>query len=171
MRKAVKSKSQQAPLQPGVYLFKASRGRVIYVGKAKNLRTRLRSYGQQSEPFNTKREQLLAATTDLEWILVDNEKEALALENNLIKKFQPRYNVLLRDDKTLPLHQIDRKGEVSAGLCDQTPQERWLALLRPLFPSPAGLPYCGPDPPVLPGAFLQGGSDAHPSPPVSRILH
>ncbi len=102
MRKVVKSKSRQAPPQPGVYLFKASRGRVIYIGKAKNLRARLRSYGQESGPFDTKRDQLLEAARDLEWILVDNEKEALALENNLIKKFQPRYNVLLRDDKTYP---------------------------------------------------------------------
>ena len=102
MRKVVKSKSRQAPSQPGVYLFKASRGRVIYIGKAKNLRARLRSYGQESGPFDTKRDQLLDAARDLEWILVDNEKEALALENNLIKKFQPRYNVLLRDDKTYP---------------------------------------------------------------------
>ena len=102
MRKVVKSKSRQAPSQPGVYLFKASRGRVIYIGKAKNLRARLRSYGQESGPFDTKRDQLLDAARDLEWILVDNEKEALALENNLIKKIQPRYNVLLRDDKTYP---------------------------------------------------------------------
>lgn len=109
MRKVVKSKSRQAPPQPGVYLFKASRGRVIYIGKAKNLRARLRSYGQESGPFDTKRDQLLDAARDLEWILVDNEKEALALENNLIKKFQPRYNVLLRDDKTYPYIKLTKE--------------------------------------------------------------
>ena len=109
MRENVKSKSEQAPAQPGVYLFKAGRGRVIYIGKAKNLRARLRSYAQQSGAFDTKREQLLDAATDLEWILVDNEKEALALENNLIKKFQPRYNVLLRDDKTYPYIKLTAK--------------------------------------------------------------
>ncbi len=102
MRKVVKSKSEQAPSHPGVYLFKAPGGKVIYIGKAKDLRGRLRSYAQGSKAFDVKRNKLLAVATDLEWILVDNEKEALALEDNLIKKLQPRYNVLLRDDKTYP---------------------------------------------------------------------
>ena len=95
-------KSEDLPARPGVYLFKDQAGRPIYVGKAKSLRQRVRSYFQESRPSDEKRDRLLAAAADLETILVDNEKEALALENNLIKQFQPRYNVLLRDDKTYP---------------------------------------------------------------------
>ncbi|HEV2178197.1 MAG TPA: excinuclease ABC subunit UvrC [Terriglobia bacterium] len=96
------AKAERAPAQPGVYLFKDAEGRAIYVGKAKSLRQRLRSYFQESRPSDEKRDLMLEMAEDLETILVDNEKEAMALENNLIKKFKPRYNILLRDDKTYP---------------------------------------------------------------------
>jgi len=95
-------KADAAPPQPGVYIFKDAQGRPIYVGKAKSLRHRLRSYFQESRPTDEKRERMLDVASDLETILVDNEKESLALENNLIKQFKPRYNILLRDDKTYP---------------------------------------------------------------------
>ncbi|HUZ47863.1 MAG TPA: excinuclease ABC subunit UvrC [Terriglobia bacterium] len=98
----LREKSEGLPARPGVYLFKDQAGRPIYVGKAKSLRQRVRSYFQESRSSDEKRDRLLEAAADLETILVDNEKEALALENNLIKQFQPRYNVLLRDDKTYP---------------------------------------------------------------------
>jgi len=93
---------ENLPAQPGVYLFKDAAGRPIYVGKAKSLRNRVRSYFQESRSSDQKRDRLLDAAADLETILVDNEKEALALENNLIKQYKPRYNILLRDDKTYP---------------------------------------------------------------------
>ena len=109
MREILKKKSAEIPSQPGVYLFKDRRGKVIYVGKAKNLRARLRSYLQDAPPFDTKRDRMLQTAVALETILVDNEKESLALENNLIKKFQPRYNVLLRDDKTYPYIKLTAK--------------------------------------------------------------
>lgn len=89
-------------MQPGVYIFKGEDGRPLYVGKAKSLKHRVRSYFQESRPSDEKRDLMLGAARDLETILVGNEKEAMALENNLIKEFQPRYNVLLRDDKTYP---------------------------------------------------------------------
>jgi len=94
--------AEALPAQPGVYIFKDEAGRPIYVGKAKSLRHRVRSYFQESRPADAKRDRMLEAARDLETILVDNEKEATALENNLIKQFKPRYNVLLRDDKTYP---------------------------------------------------------------------
>jgi len=94
--------AETLPAQPGVYIFKDEAGRPIYVGKAKSLRHRVRSYFQESRPADAKRDRMLEAARDLETILVDNEKEATALENNLIKQFKPRYNVLLRDDKTYP---------------------------------------------------------------------
>jgi excinuclease ABC subunit C len=98
----LRERAETAPLRPGVYLFKDHSGKPIYVGKARSLRMRLRSYFQESRPSDDKRDRMLDAAADLEFILVDNEKESLALENNLIKRYQPRYNILLRDDKTYP---------------------------------------------------------------------
>ena len=102
MDNSLKQKGEALPAQPGVYIFKDETGRPIYVGKAKSLRHRVRSYFQESRPADTKRDAMLDAAFDLETILVDNEKEATALENNLIKQYKPRYNVLLRDDKSYP---------------------------------------------------------------------
>jgi excinuclease ABC subunit C len=99
---ALVEKAEALPAQPGVYIFKDETGRPVYVGKAKSLRHRLRSYFQESRPGDEKRERMLDMAEDLETILVDNEREAMALENNLIKQFKPRYNILLRDDKSYP---------------------------------------------------------------------
>ncbi|WP_420239057.1 excinuclease ABC subunit UvrC [Telmatobacter bradus] len=90
------------PTEPGVYLYKNAEGEVIYVGKAKNLRSRVRSYLLAASQANAKTGSLMREAVDLEYILVGNEQEALALENNLIKQRQPRFNILLRDDKTYP---------------------------------------------------------------------
>jgi excinuclease ABC subunit C len=95
-------KAEALPAQPGVYVFKDENGKPIYVGKAKSLRSRVRSYFQESRAANEKRDLMLEAAQDLETILVDNEHEAMALENNLIKQYKPRYNILLRDDKSYP---------------------------------------------------------------------
>jgi excinuclease ABC subunit C len=85
-----------------VYLYKDAHGTVIYVGKAKNLRNRVRSYFNDERLADSKTGTLLHEARDVDFIQVDNEKEALALENNLIKQWKPRYNILLRDDKTYP---------------------------------------------------------------------
>lgn len=98
----LRDKVARLPAQPGVYLYKDRDGRVLYVGKAKNLRSRVRSYFSEDRLADVKTDTLLALAHDIEYILVDNEKEALALENNLIKQWKPRFNVLLRDDKTYP---------------------------------------------------------------------
>jgi excinuclease ABC subunit C len=98
----LRDKAGQLPLAPGVYLYKDAGGRVIYVGKAKSLRNRVRSYFSEDKLADVKTGTLIAEARDIDYILVDNEKEALALENNLIKQYQPRFNVLLRDDKTYP---------------------------------------------------------------------
>jgi excinuclease ABC subunit C len=95
-------KIRTLPTQPGVYLYKNAEGDVIYVGKAKNLRARVRSYLLESSQANAKTGSLMREAVDLEYILVANEYEALALENNLIKQRHPRFNILLRDDKTYP---------------------------------------------------------------------
>ena len=98
----LKEKAAQLPTLPGVYLYKDGDGTVIYVGKAKNLRSRVRSYFNDDRLADAKTGTLISVARDLEYIQVDNEKEALALENNLIKKWKPRFNILLRDDKTYP---------------------------------------------------------------------
>lgn len=95
-------KIRTLPSGPGVYLYRDAEGSVIYVGKAKNLRARVRSYFLESSQANAKTGTLMREAVDLDYILVDNEHEALALENNLIKQRKPRFNVLLRDDKTYP---------------------------------------------------------------------
>jgi excinuclease ABC subunit C len=96
-------KIRTLPLRPGVYLYKNAEGEVIYVGKAKNLRARVRSYFQEGVgEADAKTGTLLREAVDVEYIVVDNNREALALENNLIKQKKPRFNILLRDDKTYP---------------------------------------------------------------------
>jgi len=95
-------KIRTLPTSPGVYLYKNADGQIIYVGKAKNLRARVRSYFLEAAAANLKTGTLLREAVDVDYVVVDNEKEALALENNLIKQKKPRYNILLRDDKTYP---------------------------------------------------------------------
>ena len=91
---------------PGVYLYKDAHGTVLYVGKAKNLRSRVRSYFLEERTADMKTGTLLHEARQIDFIHVDNEKEALALENNLIKQWKPRFNILLRDDKTYPYIQL-----------------------------------------------------------------
>src|SRR5271170_2314370 len=98
----LQEKIRTLPIKPGVYLYKNAEGEVIYVGKAKNLRSRVRSYLLEASQANAKTGSLMREAVDLDYILVDNEREALALENNLIKQRKPRFNILLRDDKTYP---------------------------------------------------------------------
>jgi excinuclease ABC subunit C len=95
-------KIRTIPTQPGCYLYKNAEGEVIYVGKAKNLRARVRSYFLEASQANAKTGTLMREAIDVEYITVANEHEALALENNLIKQKKPRFNILLRDDKTYP---------------------------------------------------------------------
>ncbi|HTS61548.1 MAG TPA: excinuclease ABC subunit UvrC [Candidatus Acidoferrales bacterium] len=98
----LRDKVASLPLSPGVYLYKDVHARVIYVGKAKSLRARVRSYFNEDRLADIKTGTLISEARDIDYILVDNEKEALALENNLIKQYKPRFNILLRDDKTYP---------------------------------------------------------------------
>jgi excinuclease ABC subunit C len=95
-------KLNQLPTSSGCYLYRDSAGEVIYIGKAKNLRNRIRQYFHASRPHDVKTSELVAHITDLEYIVTDNEVEALVLESNLIKRYKPRYNVLLKDDKQYP---------------------------------------------------------------------
>ena len=101
-RLTLAEKLEHLPTNPGVYQFKNADGKVIYVGKAKNLRSRVRSYFQDGRPRDAKTKALVAKICDLETIITDSPVEALILEDTLIKKLKPRYNISLRDDKTYP---------------------------------------------------------------------
>ena len=98
----LREKVAQLPTQPGVYLFQDVTGKILYVGKANSLRSRVRSYFLEVNLQNAKTGSLVREAVDVDYIVVDNQKEALALENNLIKQYQPKFNILLRDDKTYP---------------------------------------------------------------------
>jgi excinuclease ABC subunit C len=98
----LQAKIRTIPAAPGVYLYKNAEGQVIYVGKAKNLRNRVSSYFHEGRIADAKTGTLVREAMDVDYIVVANNKEALALENNLIKQKKPRFNILLRDDKTYP---------------------------------------------------------------------
>ncbi len=98
----LQAKIRTIPPEPGVYLYKNAEGEVIYVGKAKNLRSRVASYFHEARWEDAKTGTLIREAVDVDYIVVGNNKEALALENNLIKQRKPRFNILLRDDKTYP---------------------------------------------------------------------
>jgi excinuclease ABC subunit C len=102
IRENLRAKLENLPSSPGVYLYKDEKGKTIYVGKARSLRSRVRTYFQESRPFDVKTGKLVSETADLECIVTDNEVEALILESTLVKKNQPRYNVNLKDDKSFP---------------------------------------------------------------------
>jgi excinuclease ABC subunit C len=98
----LQQKIRSIPMSPGVYLYKNAEGEVIYVGKAKSLRHRVSSYFHEGRVSDAKTGTLIREAVDVDYIVVANNKEALALENHLIKQKKPRFNILLRDDKTYP---------------------------------------------------------------------
>ncbi len=103
-------KLKNLPISPGVYIHKNSDGKIIYIGKAKNLRSRVRSYFQSSRNHDFKTKRLVSFIVDFEFIVVDSEVEALVLESNLIKKHKPKYNILLKDDKQYPHLKITKEA-------------------------------------------------------------
>jgi excinuclease ABC subunit C len=100
-------KLRELPKQPGVYFHKDKSGQIIYVGKAASLRNRVRQYFQKSRGRDPKTEALVAEITDIDWMCVDSEIEALFLEAEMIRRYMPRYNILLRDDKAMSYIRID----------------------------------------------------------------
>ncbi len=108
MKPDLKDKLEAIPALPGIYQFKDSKGKIIYVGKAKDLRSRIRSYFQ-SNLDSPKTKALVSKIADIETIITDNEIEALVLENNLIKLHKPRYNVNLKDDKSYPYIRVTKE--------------------------------------------------------------
>ncbi len=106
MNEKIQGKLSLLPSQPGVYIMRNSSGQIIYIGKAVNLRNRVRSYFQPRAQHTEKTLHLVADVDDIEWIVTRSELEALVLENTLIKRYKPRYNVRLKDDKQYPYIKI-----------------------------------------------------------------
>ena len=102
-------KVKQVPTKPGVYFFKSVNGEIIYIGKAKHLRNRVKSYFQKSKHQSAKNISMIKRIADIEWIVVNTEVEALLTEANLIKQHQPHYNINLRDDKSFPYIRITKE--------------------------------------------------------------
>ncbi len=127
-------KIRNLPAQPGVYLYKNAEGEVIYVGKAKSLRARVRSYLLAASQANAKTGSLMREAVDLDYILVANEHEALALENNLIKQRKPRFNVLLRDDKTYPYVKLTLSDRFPKVFVTRRLRKDGAAFYGPYFP-------------------------------------
>src|SRR6202795_1861361 len=127
----LEEKLASLPDRPGVYLYKDAKAQVIYVGKAASLRSRVRSYFQESRAHDPKTDALVRHVADLEYIVTDNELEALMLEANLVRKHRPRYNIILRDDKHYPFLKL-------------TTDEEFPPLIVPRRRAPDGAAYYGP---------------------------
>ncbi len=159
------------PTEAGVYLFKDALGKILYVGKAGSLRSRVRSYFLESNWANAKTGSLVREIADFDYIVVDNEREALALENNLIKQYQPKFNVLLRDDKTYPYIRYTAFEKYPRVYVTRRLRKDGSIYFGPFFPASLAyrivhfihknfrVPSCTVD------------LDAHASPPVPPVLH
>jgi excinuclease ABC subunit C len=135
---ALADKLEQLPARPGVYLFKDKSGAIVYVGKARVLRDRVRSYFQAWRPAEQHKTSLAEEIADLELIVTDSEMEALALENNLIKRHQPYYNIRLRDDKNHPYLKLTLKEEYPRLYVVRRPGEDGNAYGGPYIPASMG---------------------------------
>ena len=109
MNTGLNEKINNIPTKPGVYQFKNEKGEIIYIGKAKNLRTRVRSYFQKNKYQTPKNQSMIKRITNLDWIVVSSEVEALLTEANLVKEHKPHYNINLKDDKTFPYIRVTRE--------------------------------------------------------------
>src|SRR5512144_603503 len=108
-KEQLRNDADRLPGAPGVYLFRDEAGRVLYVGKAQSLRTRVRNYFRDGGDGRASIEFLLARARSIDYVVTGTEQEALILENNLIKKHRPRYNVVFKDDKTYVNLRLDVK--------------------------------------------------------------
>lgn len=111
MNKVLEKKLAELPTSPGVYFHKDERGEIIYIGKAANLRNRVRQYFQKSRYRDPKTDVLVSEITDIEWTEVETEADALFLEAELVRRYHPRFNILLRDDKSQLFIRIDYKSD------------------------------------------------------------
>ena len=130
-------KLARVPDRPGVYLYKDAKAAVIYVGKAASLRSRVRSYFQEGRPRDPKTEALVRQIRDLEYIVTDNELEAMMLEANLVRKHRPRYNIILRDDKHYPFLKLTTTEDFPRLVVARRVQKDGAAYYGPFYPATA----------------------------------
>ena len=156
----LQAKIRSLPASAGVYLYKNAEGEVIYVGKAKNLRSRVSSYFREGRWEDAKTDSLVREAVDVDYIVVANNKEALALENHLIKQKKPRFNILLRDDKTYPYVKLTLGERFPRVYVTRRSAKGWQRLLRSLFSGEPGLSHRGLIHRHFHGSVLQGGPDA-----------
>ena len=166
---ALGEKLEQLPNRPGVYLFKGADGAILYVGKARVLRDRVRSYFQASRPTELHKSRMVEEIADLDLVVTDSEMEALALENNLIKRHKPPYNVRLRDDKNHPYLKLTLAEEYPRLYVVRRPSEDGNAYGGPYIPASLGRQDGRPRPQALRHPLLQGDAErqARPDPACS----
>ena len=129
----LKARLKELPKEPGVYFHKNREGEVIYVGKAAILRNRVRQYFQSPERKDPKTRALVAEIDWVDWITVDTEMDALFLESEMIKRYMPKWNILLRDDKTVSYVRIDMKSEVPYVSMTRNPDDDGATYLGPYY--------------------------------------
>src|SRR5882757_448726 len=133
MNKTVEKKLSELPKEPGVYFHKDKTGEIIYVGKAAVLRNRVRQYFQVSRNRDPKTEALVAEIHDTDWMVVESELEALFLEAEMIRRYMPRYNILLRDDKALSYIRIDYDSDYPTVTTTRRPLDDGARYFGPYF--------------------------------------
>jgi excinuclease ABC subunit C len=133
MTETLDDKLKALPAQPGVYFHKDAAGEIIYVGKAAVLRNRVRQYFQKSRARDPKTEALVAEITDIDWMVVESELEALFLEAEMIRRYMPRYNILLRDDKALSYIRIDYDSDYPTVTTSRRPLDDGARYFGPYF--------------------------------------
>src|ERR1700675_2434759 len=133
----LEEKLASLPDRPGVYLYKDAKAQVIYIGKAASLRSRVRSYFQESRARDPKTDALVGQIRDLDYIVTANELEALIFESNLVKKHRPRYNIILRDDKHYPFLKLTTDEEFPRLVVARRVQKDGAAYFGPFYPATA----------------------------------
>lgn len=133
MNKALQEKLKELPREPGVYFHKSADGEIIYVGKAAVLKNRVRQYFQQSRNRDVKTEALVAEIHDTDWMVVDSELEALFLEAEMVRRYMPRYNILLRDDKSMSYIRIDYDSDYPTVSTTRRPLDDGARYFGPYF--------------------------------------
>src|SRR5258705_710585 len=133
----LEEKIDQVPDRPGVYLYKDAKAQIVYIGKAASLRSRVRSYFQESRARDPKTDALVGQIRDLEYIVTANELEAMILESTLVKKHRPRYNIILRDDKHYPFLKLTTNEEFPRLVVARRVQKDGPTYLAPFSPATA----------------------------------
>ena len=133
MNERLSAKLQELPKEPGVYFHKNAAGQIIYVGKAANLRNRVRQYFQASRVRDVKTDALVAEIVDTDWMVVESEVEALFLEAEMVRRYMPQYNILLRDDKALSYIRIDINADYPTVSTTRRPLDDGARYFGPYF--------------------------------------